>query len=108
MRKQMESGVTPLYHGTRRGFDRGGLLLPGGEVGQDNHGLGRTGHVYVTPDLGLAKHYAEHANGKGRPRVVEVAPLGPVEVDDSTVGGDQQESYRVDCARVLRVAWRKP
>jgi hypothetical protein len=96
----------PLYHGTRRPFGRGGLLVPGDDVGADHHGLGRSGWVYVTPDFELAKEYARAAQGRGRAKVVQVRPWGEVYVDDSTIaGGEEQESYRCEAATVLRRVW---
>jgi hypothetical protein len=99
-----------LYHGTRAGFGAGGVLFPGATPGvdRDNHGLGRSEWVYVTPDLDLAKDYAEAASGRGRPKVLEVVPCGPLEVDDSTVGGEAQEAYRCEWAWVVRRVWIAP
>jgi hypothetical protein len=100
---------TGLYHGTRAAFrGPGGLVLPGDEFGKDNHRLGRSDRVYVTPDLDLAKAYALGAKGRGRARVLEVTPMSPLTVDDSTVDGDEQETYATDAARVLRVVWTEP
>lgn len=96
----------PLYHGTRAPFrGSGGLVLPGARFGKDNHNLKRGEVVYVTPDLDLAKDYALACKGRGRAKVLEVMPHSPVEVDDSTVGGDEQESYTCPAASVVRVAW---
>lgn len=95
-----------LYHGTRIGVTKGALLLPGDQFDKDNHGLGRSDRVYLTTDLGLAWDYAEAASGRGRPKVCEVMPLGPLSVDDSTVGGDEQDSYVTDAAVVVRVIER--
>ena len=93
-----------FYHGTRRGFRSGGVLLPAALTGApDNHGLGRTAVVYVTPDLELAWDYAEAALGRGRPKVLVVRPLGPLAVDESTCGGQEQASFACSWARVLRV-----
>jgi len=95
-----------LYHGTRRPFGAGGLVLPGNDVGVDNHGLGRSDTVYVTPDLGLAKQYAKAARGEGVPRVLSVRPWTALERDDSTIGGEEQRSFRTSAATVLAVVWR--
>lgn len=94
-----------FYHGTRRPFGPGGLLLPGEQAGADNHGLGRSDWVYVTTDLDLAIEYAKVAQGRGRAKVVEVAPWGEMFVDNSTVGGQEQDSYRCEAAKVLRRVW---
>jgi hypothetical protein len=101
--------VTALYHGTRSPFrGRGGLLLPpskhGGPV---NHGATKIGDrdewVYATTDLDLAWDYAHAAKGRGAPRVLVLQPMGDVQVDDSTVGGQEQEAFRMEAALVLEV-----
>lgn len=95
--------MSDLYHGTRAGFrGSGGLVLPGDLVGKDNHGLKRSDAVYLTPDLELAWDYARACKGRGRPRVLVVRPMSELEMDDSTVGEEEQESYRCSGARVLR------
>ena len=96
-----------LYHGTRAGFrGKGGIVLPGELYKKDNHRLGRSDWVYVTPDIDLAWSFAEASAGRGRPRVLIVRPLGDLEVDDSTVGGEEFEMYRCKSARVLRTLFR--
>lgn len=102
------SDYQPLYHGTRRGFGRGGRVLPGDLFGADNHGLGRSHVVYVTPDLELAKEYARAAKGRGAPKVLEVMPVDPLGIDDSTVGEEEQEAYTCSEAKVLKVVWKEP
>lgn len=98
-----------LYHGTRAGFrGKGGLVLPGAQLGKDNHGLSRSHKVYVTPDLELAWAYAEASKGKGAPKVLVVQPLSPLEVDDSTISGDEQEAFCCDQARVEKVLTCRP
>lgn len=98
-----------LYHGTRAPFrGKGGLLLPGDTCGRDNHGLDRSGVVYVTPDLDLAWDYARAARGRGKPRVLIVAPDGRLTVDDSTVNGCEQEAYTCEAAIVLDVLTHDP
>lgn len=95
-----------LYHGTRAPFrGRGGLVLPGNEVGRHCHpGLEyRSDWVYVTPDFELAVEYAHAAVGRGKPKVLVVRPGSDMYVDDSTVNGEEQESYRVKYAIVERV-----
>lgn len=98
----------PLYHGTRAGFrGRGGLVLPAACTGRpvtlggirDDEGE----HVYVTPDRELAVAFAYLAGGKGRPRILTVLPLGPLEVDIATFGGEEREAYRCEAATVVAV-----
>lgn len=82
------AGPPPLYHGTRAGFGRGGLVLPvalhgrrprSGHTGDDS-----TAYAYATPDREMAAFYAlNDRHGRGRPRVLTVTPLGPVEADPS-------------------------
>lgn len=92
-----------FYHGTRTPFRRGGLVVPGDEVGKENHGLGRSHRVYLTRQVGLAQRYAEVAKGRGRPRVLVVRPLTEVEVDDSTVSGAEQDAWACGSAVVVDV-----
>ena len=95
-----------FYHGTRRPFGPGGLLLPGEKFGADNHGLGRSEWVYVTTELDLAIEYAKAAQGRGKAKVVQVQPWGEMFVDDSTIaGGEEQDSYKCEAAKVLRRVW---
>lgn len=95
-----------FYHGTRRPFDRGGLILPGAKFGEDNHGLGRSEWVYVTTELDLAIEYAKVAQGRGKAKIVEVQPWGEMFVDDSTIaGGQEQDSYKCEAAKVLGRVW---
>jgi hypothetical protein len=93
-----------MYHGTRAGFrGKGGIVLPGEMFQKDNHHLGRSSWVYVTPDIDLAWSFAEASDGKGRPRVLMVRPIGKLEVDASTVAGENYEMYRCDSALVTQV-----
>ena len=98
-----------MYHGTRAGFRKGGYVIPGDELGKDNHGLGRSDAVYLTPNYDEAEEWALSSKGRGRPKVLFVRPGGPLTVDDSTVGGEEHEGYR--CAawcEVLRVQIVEP
>jgi hypothetical protein len=95
-----------FYHGTRTEFGRGGFLFPGDMVDKDNHALARSDVVYVTTDLGLAKAYAKASAGRGRPKVLEVVPMDTLREDDSTVGGQEQDSFTCPWAKVVRVVWR--
>jgi hypothetical protein len=102
----------PLFHGTRRPFMKGGLLLPRAKLGgapatSAPMKAGRAPNpdaenwVYVTTSLTLAWVYAWHAPGRGRPRVLTVTPLGPV-YDDPEHSPDM-EAYRTDAAVVAAV-----
>jgi Rifampin ADP-ribosyl transferase len=97
------------YHGTRRGFSRGGWLTPR----TFNHGEGTTAplavggrprpdaaeHTYMTTSLDLAWVYAWHAVGRGRPKVLIVDPHGVVTRDPEH--SRDMEAYR--CAGWARV-----
>jgi hypothetical protein len=97
----------PLYHGTRRPFQKGGLVLPAKVTGakfteggvREDEGE----HVYVTPDWQLAATFARMANGRGRPRILTVKPLSKLEVDWATFGGEEREAYRCEAAIVEKV-----
>lgn len=102
----------PLYHGTRKPFQRGGLILPRSQHGGPaNHVATGTvpfaddaaNWVYLTPDLDLAWDYAVEATGRGAPRVCEVAVWGDLLVDDSTVNGEDVVQFRCEAASVVRV-----
>ena len=103
----MSEQVALLYHGTRAGFrGRGGIVLPGVQVGRHNHpGLEyRSDWVYITPDLDLAWEYAEAAQGRGKPKVLVVLPGSGLLNDDSTIaGGVEQISFRCTHAIVQKV-----
>jgi hypothetical protein len=100
-----------LYHGTRRPFAKGGLLLP-----QSKHGGAGThaplmagatspadasGYVYVTTSETLAWVYAWCAPGRGKPRVLIVGPCGEVERDPEH--SLAMEAFRCEAAAVLAV-----
>lgn len=94
----------PFYHGTKAGFKGpNGYVFPGDNHGRDNWKLSRSNVVYVTLDLDLAWYYAEAATGRGKSKVLEVTPMSTLYIDDSTVEGEEQESYYCDYARVDRV-----
>lgn len=104
----------PFFHGTKAGFSRGGFLFPrewhggtgttapvnsGREVSQD-----AVEWVYVTRDLALAWLYATHASGRGKPKVLVVAPYGTIEPDpEHSVRSD---AWRCQSAKVKRVLFR--
>lgn len=99
-----------FYHGTRVGFSRGGYLFP-----VDFHGTqprpggqrGDTAYIYMTTDLDLAWWYAEQhpgvAGGQGKPKVLVVRPLGPIEVDPSIYHGEYEQYRCKEGAKVLKV-----
>lgn len=101
-----------LYHGTRRGFSRGGWLTPrsfsssfpttapckpGRSPAPD-----AAGFTYMTTSLELAWVYAWHAAGRGRPKVLVVEPHGAISRDPEH--SLDMEAYRcAGWARVLDV-----
>lgn len=99
------------YHGTRRGFTRGGVLIPRSQHGQPGTtaplALERqspTGHdewVYLTQDETLAWVYAWHAPGRGKPKVLVVRPCGEVEPDPEHSAA--MNAWRAEWARVTDV-----
>lgn len=107
----MSEEPPPLYHGTRSGFTKGGLLLPRSK----HRGKGTTAplkpgyseradardFVYVTASVELAWVYAWHSQGRGRPRVLTVRPLSPVWQDPEH--SEDMEAYRCEAAFVLAV-----
>jgi hypothetical protein len=98
----MDVPVEAWYHGTRRGFRAGGVLLPrASHTGVPTTAPLNAGQeppsdagqwVYVTRDLDLAWVYAWHAVGRGKPKVLRVNPVGTLE-------RDPEHSVRMD-------AWR--
>ena len=103
-----------FYHGTRAGFrGRGGLLLPAATTGatpRAGHRPGGTDYVHLTTDADLAAWYAYNdRTHRGRPRVLTVAPLGPIEHDASTYDDETEDQFRcTDGARVLAVRLLPP
>ena len=100
--------MSPLYHGTRAGFHgRGGLVLPAVLTGRPVTGGGirddEGQHVYVTPDHSLACVFAHLSSGRGKPKVLTVTPLGPLEIDIATFDGEEREAYRCEAAVVEAV-----
>lgn len=100
-----------LYHGTRRYVTKGALLLP-----PALHGRGQANPledyddaqhwVFVSPERAVAEHFARRAEGRGRPKVLTVTPLDPVEPDWATFGGEDGWAFRcrsavVDAVEVL-------
>lgn len=101
-----------FFHGTRRGFGRGGYLFPrtfhGGEgtAAPVNSGQAPSadadGWVYLTEEIDLAWAYAYAAPGRGKPKVLEVEPYGVVEPDPEH--GPRMKAWRCNgSARVVRV-----
>lgn len=105
------------YHGTRRGFGRGGWVFPrtfhGGAGTQAPLQPGKASpedtaeHVYITTDEHLAWAYAYAAVGRGRPKVLVVEPHGPVEHDPEH--SRDMPAYRCrGTARVVEVLTEAP
>lgn len=101
----------PLYHGTRQGFSRGGLLLPRAEHGGAGTAApvnpGRqvpadaSRWVYGTGSLDLAWVYAWHAVGRGRPKVLVLHPHGAPRSDPEH--SPAADAWRCEWATVTRV-----
>lgn len=106
------------YHGTRRPFQRGGLLLPRSYHGGDGTSAPLTSralsdseqhvvdesssYVYITTNVAIAWAYAWSAPGRGKPRVLTVAPTSDIEPDPEH--SPLMEAYRCDGARVISVS----
>ena len=100
------------YHGTRRGFTRGGVLFPRTFHGQSpttaptNPGMTPSPDsgewVYITTDVNLAWVYAFHARGRGAPKVLTVTPRGTVERDPEH--SPETAAYRCPWAAVTGVS----
>lgn len=107
-----------FYHGTRRGFRKGGWLTPrtfhqdtaesaaplqpGRSAAADRHE-----YTYVTTNPNLAWAYAYAAPGRGRPKVLIVEPHGPVESDPEH--SPDMHAYRIHgWAKVIRVLTDPP
>jgi len=95
------------YHGTRRPFGKGGLLLPPslhrGPKANNLPGHNDADWVFITPYEEVAEGFAFSARGRGLPRVLTVAPLEDVCPDWATYGGDDGFMYRTQSAVVLSV-----
>ena len=99
------------YHGTRRGFTRGGVLFPRAAHGGTGTGAplseGRQQPgdaqrwVYLTRDLDLAWAYAWSAAGRGKPKVVQVRPHGRIERDPEH--SLAMDAWRCEWASVIDV-----
>lgn len=91
-----------FYHGTTARLAVGEWLVPGGEIGRDNYGLGENGAVYLTTSLGFARIYALAAlrNDPGaEPVVYEVAP--DFEIVESSADGTEWETGRAEVLGVV-------
>lgn len=111
------TGTPTLYHGTRAGFrGRGGLLMP-----RARHGGRATGApvnsgreplpdaeqcVYLTEHVELAWAYAWAAPGRGKPKVLVVRPLGPIEPDPEH--SVEMAAWRCEAAIVEQVLTDPP
>lgn len=108
----MTTPGTVYYHGTRRGFSRGGWVFPRGfhtGAGTDAPRVAGRGEpdgadqwVYVTTDPVIAWVYAWHAPGRGRPKVLTVVPRGAVEPD--VEHSPSMNAWRCESARVTAVS----
>lgn len=89
-----------FYHGTRASFRGSGqIVLPGPTIGRSNWpSIDNDPGVYITTNLDQAWLWAQHARGRGHPKVLIVNPGGWVRPD--TTGTD---SYRCEYALVERV-----
>lgn len=98
-----------LYHGTRRGFGRGGVVMPRSFHGGAGTSAPVTRHaetgaeswVYVTGSLELAWAYAWHAAGRGKPKVLVVEPRGELEPDPEHSAA--MDAWRCEWAVVRQV-----
>lgn len=102
---------THLFHGTRRGFTKGGWLFPrtmhAGAATSAPTNPGRqpladsAEWVYLTEDIDVAWAYAWAAPGRGKPKVVEVEPHGRIEPDPEH--SPAMRAWRAESAVVRRV-----
>lgn len=101
-----------FYHGTRKGFSKGGYLFPRSfHKGAGTYAPLKPGfeprkdaedYIYITTSETLAWVYAWHAPGRGRPKVLVVEPHGVIERDPEH--SIDMEAYRCDgIAKVLSV-----
>ena len=97
------------FHGTRRGFGRGGFLTPAsfhgaGQANRLDDYDGAEGYVFLTPDREVAEMFARSAKGRGRPKVLTVEPTADVEPDHATLGGEDGSLFRSSgWAKILKV-----
>lgn len=99
------------FHGTRRGFTRGGYLFPRNDHGgpgttaPTNPGMtspeDSADWVHITRDPVLAWAYAWSAPGRGKPKVLTVEPHGPVE--DDPEHSVRMDAWRCEWAKVVAV-----
>lgn len=61
--------------------------------------------VYLTDDPEVAAWFSVHAEGRGKPKVLEVAPLGPLARHDLEHQGELVGEYTTSWASVLRLHW---
>lgn len=107
----MSTQVSPLFHGTRRAFTRGGILIPRHDHGgaeanaPTNPGavapVESAGWVYVTERLDVVWAYAWAAPGRGKPKVLVVAPRGVVEPDPEH--SPAMAAWRCEWAKITQV-----
>lgn len=99
------------YHGTRRGFTRGGLLIPASRHGGERTTApltegatpqtGAENWVYMTTNIDLAWAYAFHASGRGKPKVLVLHPVSMPEPDPEH--SSAMAAYRCEAATVTDV-----
>lgn len=101
----MSDEITKLYHGTRRGFRKGGILLPCRETGSCSWEDYPHDHsaVYLTEDPTVAAYFATWSKGRGRPKIVEVEAHGLMRFDSFILGGENYREIMVDWATVIGV-----
>ena len=108
----MAEGEVVFYHGTRRGFGRGGWLMPkrfhqnseqtSAPVKPGRDRAADSEHwVYMTTHEELAWAYAWAAPGRGKPKVLVVEPCGVVERDPEH--SVDMQAYRTEMAKVVEV-----
>lgn len=100
-----------FFHGTRRHFTQGGYLFPRGDHGAEGTGApvnpgmespeDAAQWVFVTEDIDVAWAYAWVAPGRGKPKVLEVEPIGAIEPDPEH--SPAMRAWRCEWAKVTRV-----
>ena len=95
MTDQHPNFIQSYFHGTKRNFSIGDLVVPGSNA---NYGQRKAKFVYATSNLNVAIWGAELAVGDGPGRIYVVEPVGGVEDDpnltDKKFPGNPTKSYR--------------
>lgn len=101
----MSDEVQTLYHGTKRGFRKGGILLPCAETGfcswQDYPHDERS--VYATPDPVMAAYFAKNSQGRGKPKVLVIEAHGRVREDRFLLRNEWHLEVLIEWATVIDV-----